>query len=211
MAHEIRGPLLAAQAAISRGLSLMEGSPETRTLLVRTLDELRALADRVDHLLAWGAGLVGMEMRVTDLNELAHQVAGSCGAGGLERLRVSTSRDVRVLADPRLLHTAISNIVRNALAYSPAESPVVVSVTEAHGEGVVSILDRGPGLHVNGAGHRSATRHTGGGAGIGLGIARSVVGALGGTVSYLHYAGTTVFRIRLPLVTPEAIPSASLS
>src|SRR5688572_13382591 len=65
MAHEVRGPLLAAQAAISRGLSLMEGSPETRTLLVRTLDELRALADRIDHLLAWGAGLTGMELRVT--------------------------------------------------------------------------------------------------------------------------------------------------
>jgi signal transduction histidine kinase len=112
-----------------------------------------------------------------------------------------------VYADPERVTQLLSNLVGNALKFTPAGGQVEVRV-QPYGEGVlVSVVDNGDGIPADQLPHvferffqvsspRMGSRH---GAGLGLPIARGIVEAHGGTI-WIESAdgrGTTV-RFTLP-------------
>ena len=117
-----------------------------------------------------------------------------------------------VYADPERVTQLLSNLVGNALKFTPAGGRVEVRV-QPYGEGaIVSVVDDGEGIpddqlpHVferfyQVSGSRSGARH---GAGLGLPIARGIVEAHGGTIwiESAHGRGTTV-RFTLPAARDE--------
>jgi signal transduction histidine kinase len=119
----------------------------------------------------------------------------------------------QVMGDRNMLKRVLINIIDNACKYSPAESPVTVTVQTRADRIVVSVEDSGHGIPVedrerifekiyrgkNGATSRSR------GTGLGLAISRGLVEAHGGTI---HLAcdrnpGTTVI-ITVPVTGPVA-------
>jgi two-component system sensor histidine kinase CpxA len=100
------------------------------------------------------------------------------------------SRPGQITADPELLSRAVENVLRNAIRYNPPGSPIEVS---AGGDGeyvFVTIRDRGRGVPDEALDdifrplyrvERSRTRR-GGGAGLGLAIARRAITIHGGTI-----------------------------
>jgi two-component system sensor histidine kinase CpxA len=115
-------------------------------------------------------------------------------------------------ADGQLMHSAIENVVRNALRFSPAGSAVEivqsVEIHEARSMAVVTVSDSGPGVppevltelfkpffRVAGKQERSSN-----GAGIGLAIANRAVNLHHGTISAVNRSnGGLKVEIRLPL------------
>jgi two-component system OmpR family sensor kinase len=110
-----------------------------------------------------------------------------------------------VLGDPEQLRSAIANVVRNALIYSPAGSEVRVRVEDPNGSARVVVRDSGPGIppgeretvfdpfsrgRTNGSAHH--------GAGLGLFIARRVLEAHGGTISLRPSKSGATFVLQLP-------------
>ncbi|GAB2862707.1 hypothetical protein GCM10027200_74010 [Lentzea nigeriaca] len=152
-AHELRTPLAT--------LRLVADS--------RDPAEVRRLVDRLGHLVTGlltrarvRGGTQEIERTPLRLDQLVEQVVDELQAGGVTVM----AEPVVVHGDPELLAQAVRNLVDNALRHGGGE--VVVSVRD----GVVSVVDGGPGLGRS----RSGT-----GNGIGLAIVRWVAGLHGGS------------------------------
>ncbi|MGH2691498.1 MAG: sensor histidine kinase [Actinomycetota bacterium] len=90
-----------------------------------------------------------------------------------------------------MLEQILTNLVSNAVKYSPEDRPIVVTARESGDRVEVSVEDRGIGMSEQDrealfqkffrADHPAV--HAAGGTGLGLYIARSLVEALGGTIT----------------------------
>jgi len=99
----------------------------------------------------------------------------------------------------------LTNLMGNAIQYSPRESPIELSV-EREGERLVfAVADRGPGIppadreRIFEPFYRPAGAVAGSGAGLGLAIARRLAELQGGTIEYAERpGGGSIFALRLP-------------
>lgn len=204
-AHEVRSPLLAVKAALEH-LSRSNGSIAGGELLLRSGQELEDLAGMVDAILRWAVGATPLRRRPVDLARLVRRAVESCRLeSGNGRLQMETAAPVLVRGDPKQLRSAISNVLRNALAYSPPESSVDVGIARTDGLVLVSVRDEGPGILAE---EREAIfdplargrsgRGRSNGRGLGLFIARRVIEAHGGRIWAESNGKGSVFRIQVP-------------
>lgn len=214
-AHELRGPLVGARAALGH-VTVADEDGTSRELLRRSRDEIGLLVDLVDPLLRLSAGSASLRMRQADLVRIARDAVASCclgSEGPSVDFRAPESAWVR--ADARHLRGAIANLVRNAVACSPPTAPVEVSIETRGDVARVCVRDRGPGVpaaerrvifdpFVRGAGSNDR-----GGNGLGLFIARRVVEAHGGVIELRPGRPGAEFCIELPLVERGRSTSAS--
>jgi two-component system phosphate regulon sensor histidine kinase PhoR len=146
----------------------------------------------------------------TDLIEVARDMAAQSQpvAGGPERIVVLPA--IEQLSgnwDRVALERILGNLFDNALKYSPADRSVVVTVRLSGALAVVTVADQGVGIapddlpYVFDPGYRA--RNAAGlaaGRGIGLAAVRTIVHALGGSVSIDSQQGTgTTVSVSLPL------------
>lgn len=126
-------------------------------------------------------------------------------------LEVQVPADAVVWCDPRLLVQALTNLLDNALRYTPSGSVIVVAVkvTEEHWQ--LSVADNGPGLP---AGHerdvfkkfyRGRPEPAGAGTGLGLAICAAVVRLHHGVIEGATRNGAS-FELRLPQPVRRAPP-----
>src|SRR5688500_15397042 len=215
VSHELRTPLAAITGAASTLIETGEQLPAaSRTEL---LDTIYAEAERMERLIS---NL--LEMTRLESGELVikqdwvslQELVGSA----LHRLERSlVGRDVRidvpddvplVLVDGVALEQVIVNLIDNALQYTPAGTPIEISVRRVERDVTLEVADRGPGLPA-GAEDRvfekffrshPATRGTRGrGIGLGLAICRAVVESHGGRIAASNRpGGGASFRVTLP-------------
>jgi signal transduction histidine kinase len=216
-AHELKGPLVGARAALHH---VLDTPPQTedRALLKRTQRELGQLVDLVDPFLRWSAGSGSLRRRRTDLVRIVSDAVTSCSWERDDRVViVDAPSHVDVRADANQLRVAIANVVRNALEHSPPAGAVTVVVELGDDVASISVEDQGPGVpaaesdlifdpFARGNGGRFSSRA---GSGLGLFIARRVVEAHGGSIDLRSIASGTTFRIELPLPDERRSRSAS--
>jgi two-component system phosphate regulon sensor histidine kinase PhoR len=210
-AHEVRGPLVGALAIIERLLMEHEHDEEDRGLLDRSREQLEQLSRLVDSLLHWAVAGRPLEMRATDLTGLVRQAADWCAREtGTDRTVVTGPDGIEVLADADHLRGAMTNVIRNAILYSPPETRVSVRVEVEGDTARVTVRDQGPGVPVGerdsifdpfmrgAAAYLSRT-----GNGLGLFITRRVLQAHGGDVWLSSNGAGAMFTLELPVaVTP---------
>jgi two-component system sensor histidine kinase MprB len=212
--HELRTPLASLRTNIEV-LAKSERMPDAareRLLadVIAQLDELTVLVgDLVD--LAREAELDEQAAVPLRLDRLVE--------GAVERARThAASVRISLLASPstvrgveNTLERAVSNLLDNAIKWSPDGGEVEVEVSES---GEVSVADRGPGIEAEDMPHvfdrffRSAAARELPGSGLGLAIVRRAAETHGGTVrAESRPGGGTVIRLRLPAVA-EQVPAA---
>lgn len=203
-AHELKGPLASARAAIDVVTETAPG-PEAIELLRRTKDELGQLSDLIDPLLRWSAGAQIVELERVDLVFVARQaVAASALASEGDRVSIDAPAPVFVRADPRHLRSAIANVVRNSLSYAPADTPIKVQIRSDRRMARIVVQDRGPGIpdderrglfdpFLRGTSGRARP-----GSGLGLFIARRVLEAHGGSIAVRPAKVGATFVLELP-------------
>ena len=116
-----------------------------------------------------------------------------------------SSQPLNAVFDARLLHQVISNLLHNALKYSPPETNVLMTVANVDGYITLRIVDEGIGIppedlkHLFEPFHRAANVGDISGTGLGLAIAKEAVELHGGTVAVESQVevGTT-FIVTLP-------------
>jgi two-component system sensor histidine kinase CpxA len=207
LAHEVRGPVLAVRRALER-LQTDDISPASRYLIELSSRDLDHLSDLAEALLRWSTGRIRLSREALDLGELVRDAVDSCRLELSEngRLQLEASDHVIIDGDRAFLRAAVENLIRNALRYSPLDSPVRLTVRPDDRGAIVLVQDHGPGIaeeerqgifapFVLGApGRRSST-----GSGLGLFIASEVVQAHGGALALESEPGKTIFRVWLPV------------
>jgi K+-sensing histidine kinase KdpD len=205
-AHELKGPLMGARAALDRATAGTAREEEGRELLRRTKEELGQLSDLIDPLLRWSTGAEVLKRRRVDLVEATREaVASSCLGMPPHRVVVDAPDRLFVRADPLQLKSAIANVVRNALLYSPPDSSVNVRMDFEHRRARLVVSDSGPGIpdeereavfgpFQRGGSHGMART----GSGLGLFIARRVLEAHGGSIALRSSKTGASFVLELP-------------
>jgi signal transduction histidine kinase len=132
-----------------------------------------------------------------------------------QTLTMSAPRELTATADRLLLRSALSNIVDNAIKYSPERASISVEITMEEEAAVIAIADNGPGIaeahhprifdrfyRVDAGRSREM-----GGVGLGLAIAQWAVAANGGRIELRSREGNgSTFRIVLPHSAPHSAP-----
>jgi two-component system heavy metal sensor histidine kinase CusS len=115
-----------------------------------------------------------------------------------------------------MLRRALSNLLSNALRYTPERGSVTVTVTRQAGEVEVAVENDGPGIAPDllpslfdrfFRGDKSRARPESETVGLGLSITRAIVAAHGGSISVRSAPGTTRFAMQFP--PPAREPAAS--
>ena len=210
--HELRTPLSVIRGIGELGLAKPEHRPNTKRRWARC--SRRSIGSpgwsiRYCNSLAGDAGTVRLSRDVVDLGDLARDVASSLSLLAEERrqrLDVASAADVRVLADRLVLRDAVTNLVDNAIKYSPEASTIEVHVDGGPEQATMTVADTGAGIPTE---HRDrifdrfyrideGRAREMGGTGLGLAIAKWAVEANGGQIVLEPTSQGSVFRISLP-------------
>ncbi len=215
LAHDLKAPVLAIEQACAmfRDGLLGEVAPEqgeTVELIAANAATLeRMVADFLD-IVRCVEGAVRLRMEQVDLAAVARTV-GREMAPLLEASQVSYEVAVagspeRIWADGGQIHRVVTNLVVNALRYSPPGGRIQVEVEQEGPVARLSLSDEGPGIPeaeleaVFGRfwqGERSASS---GNAGLGLFLCRAIVDQHGGRIwAENRPEGGARFRVELPV------------
>jgi signal transduction histidine kinase len=214
-AHELKGPLVGARAALGR-VTVGNEDRTGQDLLRRSRDELGLLADLVDPLLRWSVGSSSLRLRRCDLVRIVRDAVTSCRLEAEEpAVAIEAPEHVWVRADAQQLGRAIANVVRNAVSFAPRATTVRVTVEETDDGARVRVRDRGPGVPaadrrlIFDPFARGMSVNGRGGSGLGLFIARRIMEAHQGSIGLRSARPGTEFCIELPLAEEGRSSSAS--
>lgn len=207
VSHEFRTPIAtirnAAEMIVLTGQGIDPAARDRLAGIGQSLDRLSALIDRFltgDR----EGGFHPEPLPLTDL--MADVMLHFDMTGGSQRLQIDM-RDtgLQVVADPDMLLTAVINLVDNALKYSPADTPVVLTAQADADGAVIRVTDRGIGIpEADRAGigrryFRASNATPGTGTGMGLYAARRLVAYHDGDLVLAPAdGGGTMAEIRLP-------------
>jgi len=199
-AHELRGPLAAMQNALEVATAKDRSLDSYQGTLEETLGETRHLTKLANDLLLLaevGNSLGSVFDHVCDLEQVVRQTAAMFGGTAEERsiaMTIQSNGRAIVRGDERQLRQVISNLVDNALRFTPEGGRIdlAVAASQSKTEAVVTVTDNGRGVdeeHLERVFDRffqaEAARDRGGikrGGGLGLSICRSIVERHGGRI-----------------------------
>ncbi|WP_416445232.1 sensor histidine kinase [Leucobacter sp. HNU] len=211
--HELRTPLVSVRGyaelyrmgalqdeeQVGQAMGRIEKEAIRMTSLVEDLLSLARLDERRP-----------LELKTLDLNALAADAAFDALAQAPDRT-ISVNEDPSrptVLGDEHKVRQLMSNLIGNALRYSPEGSPIEIAVASGPDSGHFEIIDHGEGVPEQlrtkifdrfWRADTSRNRETGG-SGLGLSIVKSIVDAHGGSVSvHETEGGGATFRVDLPV------------
>jgi PAS domain S-box-containing protein len=222
VSHELRTPLALVKGYVSILLDL--GSEMERAEWASTLRKIHAATNHLDWLvddLLSGARLEAGELplypRVFDLAEKVHEAVDRLAfQASASSLRADVPPEgLLVWADPERVGQILTNLLANAIKYSPPGGMVTVRV-RALGDpprAVVHVIDQGPGIdakhhpHIFDRFYQADADQQG--VGLGLYICQGLVEAMGGQIWLVSEVGQgSTFSFTLPM---EADPSQTVA
>jgi two-component system sensor histidine kinase CpxA len=193
ISHELRSPLARMRVAV--GLARQPQADATRQLerLEREIERLDALISQVLRL-ARLQGNKDFKREAVDIDEVVEAVVRDANFEGAVKnceVRLQGAANAPVQGSRELLHSAIENVLRNAVRYSPQGAPVDVIVASDREYVEIAIRDQGPGVpsgeleQIFEPFYRVAESRDrdSGGEGIGLAITAQVIKTHGGSAT----------------------------
>ncbi|NTX09916.1 PAS domain-containing protein [Myxococcus sp. CA051A] len=219
VSHDLRNPLSAITMASTTLLRRESLDERQRKVIDRILSSAeratRMLRDVLDFTQARLGGGIPMQPRPQDLHELTRQVLDEVRLAHPERVLELESRgDGAGAWDPDRLAQVITNLVNNALAYSPSHCPVLVRTHGTRDALMLSVHNMGTPIPPEllprlfepmKRAERLESQDGRGGLGLGLFIVKHIVDAHGGRLRVRSsQQGGTLFMVRLPRApTPQ--------
>jgi signal transduction histidine kinase len=219
VSHELRTPIAALRAFTELQRDGEVDVATRREFLDRSTEQINRLEWLSTNLLDLSridAGIFPLDMRWGDLREPVRAVveahAELAEQRGLSLTSAVPTSPVMLRFDQERMVQLLSNLVGNALKFTPRGGEVVVSLREEDGAAVLDVRDSGPGIPAaelplvfdrffrgTNVGEARAS-----GSGLGLAIVRSIVEMHGGSIEVASMVGEgATFTVRLPRGTNE--------
>ncbi len=218
VAHEMRTPLTTIEGYVEGMLDgVFEPNEEVLVALGEEASRLQRLASDLTDLSRSEEGATALHLRVVDLGRLAAETADRLRPQFEEKgvdLVVRGGPPLPVDVDDERITQVLTNLLGNALTYTPAAGRVEVRAARDHDLASIAVSDSGIGLSTEDVElvfDRFYRVHgpvrPAGGSGIGLTIARALARAHHGDVAAAS-AGVgsgSVFTLTLPIVSTESL------
>jgi len=223
LGHDLRTPLTAIRVAagnLNAPTLPVEERAEQSDLILSEVERLTRLFNNVLEMARIDAGALAKESRWTHPSEIVaaarDQVAHTLNE---HRVSVSTEPDVPVQLDGRLTASALAHLLENAAQYAPRGTLIEVTTELTPTELMIRVRDHGPGIapgdlpHVFDRFYRGTASHArASGTGMGLWIARGLIGAEQGRVWAENCVdGGAQFTIGIPVTVSRADMEATAS
>lgn len=215
IAHELRTPLSVIQGNVE---ALQDGifplTAESLAPIQAKTELLSRLVEDLRNLAMAEAGQLPLDREPIDLTELANGAVIAFQATASAKdisLQVNGEKDLPPAhADPQRIEQVLTNLLSNALRYSPENGVVTIRVTASE-PGVLTtwVVDSGPGIPLEAQSNvferfyrvdQGRARDQYGGSGLGLAVARSLVKAHGGNIGVKSVPGKgAAFWFTLPI------------
>jgi two-component system heavy metal sensor histidine kinase CusS len=217
LAHEMRTPIHILMNDAEAGLSGKRTPDEYREILESNLEEYNRLARLINGLLFLARAedprtriertRIDVRKELDAVREFHEVLAEDQG------VTITCEGEAQMDADRTLFRSAITNLISNALRYTPEGGGIVLAISQPEdGSVVISVSDTGPGMapenlpRVFDRFYRSEEgRALAEGTGLGLAIAKSIVELHGGSISVESAPGKgTTFVLRFPASSSAA-------
>jgi two-component system sensor histidine kinase CpxA len=193
VSHELRSPIARMRLALTIARYAQE--PERNEMLNRIEQDavqLDSMLERILTVARLESGQLQPHFALIDLNDVIDDVLHDANFEAVATGATITyhgSGEIKVTGDAGLLHSAVENLVRNAMFYSGREGKIDVTLAKLNDTAVITVRDNGPGVpeaalpllfkpfyRVD-----DSRGTTTGGMGLGLAIVRNAVGVHGGS------------------------------
>ena len=194
LGHELRNPL----GAITGALHVMdlcdpgdERSAQARAIVTRQVRHLVRLVDDLLDVTRLTTGKITLSLRPVDLAAVARRAVGAIAATAPgRRVEYRAAAPAWIAADETRLEQILTNLLGNAMKFTPASGVISVTVSGEDQRAVLRVADTGAGIHPDllprifdlfVQGHTGLHRRESG-LGIGLTLTRRLVDLHGGRI-----------------------------
>lgn len=209
--HELHAPLSVLRARLEAGIESSSGDSACKQLLQQCLEEVKEINQAVVDILLLekaDSGRLVVERDPCDLSQLVSSVGAHFDPLASSRgvnLTIDAPSQLYTKANEGHLKRVLSNVVDNALKYTPAGGQVSIEVSRSEASIEVRIEDTGCGVpaealeHIFERFYRVSGSRDAAGVGLGLSIARTLVRINNGTIAVKSTEGKgSRFTLRFP-------------
>ena len=213
LTHEIKNPLAASQLALAnmeRNLNAKDFSIDRMSTIKQSLNEINTIIDKCVEVDLYEQGLLTTNARAVALKELISNLKTPANEDRIYIINRDVADEQYILGDPFYVKTILSNLVSNALKYSPEDSLVEVlfsTVKQGEKELLSVSISNEPGTagypdktQVFNRFYRAESARSVSGSGTGLWLAKQMAHDLGAELELQDGAPNITFNILLKML-----------
>jgi len=216
VSHALRSPLASIKAFVGLLLGGLVEDPATQqeflTRVGAEVDRLIALVNNLLDVSRLDAGRLELELEVLDMSELVIETLQSlenlAGEKGIALTYDAPNVPLMTRVDRQGIRQVLVNLVENAIKFSEAHHPVLITGGVADNLVTIKVIDQGPGIPEEALPRlfdkfyqaNSSWKRTGHGRGLGLYISKKLIEAHGGHIGVESELGKgSTFFFTLPV------------
>ena len=206
--HQLRTPLTTLATQVGFALREHDADAQRQALVAIQAQLEEAVRQTNQMLLLARTDTVEIEPEPVELGALVQEVArrwwSEARARGIDLGLEAPATPLRVNAQPALLQEALSNLLHNAIRYTPGGGRVTLQLGQEDGQARVAVVDSGPGIPADELARAGERFFRGSnvelpGSGLGLAIVRSIAERFGGTLQLAAAAPEGGLRVTVSL------------
>jgi two-component system phosphate regulon sensor histidine kinase PhoR len=196
VSHELRTPLASLKAILETlRESAIDDPPAAQRFLSLAEDEVDALTQMVQELLELSrieSGKVPLEIQMVSIGEImivpVERLRPQATRAGLELTYQLPEKDPAVQADPSRIHQVFTNLIHNAIKFTPPGGQITISAKERETDVLFAVQDTGVGIsptdlpRIFERFYKTDRSRSGGGTGLGLAISKHLIKAHHGAI-----------------------------
>lgn len=214
VSEDLRAPLKLMRGYATMLTMVGETNTQQEEFVQKILGSVDQMSSLIDNLLDIGrieAG-VGLKLMLADAQDLVEEIIEFASPQASHK-QITLSAEyakglAEIMIDKTLFRKAISNLIDNAIKFTPAGGSVTVEVTQSDGSQTITVRDTGPGIAPTDQARlfekffraQSKDTQSSEGSGLGLAIVKSIVDQHNGKVNVESKLGEgSAFSIEVPI------------